>query len=127
MKIKGLDPTKLDEDELLIRSPTVLGFSYTDKMWCKYIFTFPTTNTLITYIVEFAIVGIGDIQWNISAFDDLVLPKVQKEMVLALAETQSVELDDLLFRDVVEGKEHGLSMLLQYDSHDFISLQLTHY
>jgi hypothetical protein len=127
VKIKGLDSAELDEDGLLFCSPTVLGFSYADKMWCRYISTFYKINTLTTCAVEFAIVGIGDVQWNISALDDLVLPKMQKEMVLALTETQTVELDNLLFYNVVEGKGQGLCMLLQYDSRVFISLQLTHY
>jgi hypothetical protein len=115
-KTKGLDPAQLDEDGLLICSPTVLGFSYSDKMWCKYIFTIYKINTLTTCIVEFATVGVEGIQWSMSAFDDLVLPDVQKDMALALAESKIRELDDLSFDDVVKGKGQGLSMLLQYDS-----------
>ncbi|KAF7510193.1 hypothetical protein GJ744_007092 [Endocarpon pusillum] len=63
-------------------------------------------------VVEFAIVGVEGIKWNMSAFDDLVLPEVQKDMALALAETKIKELDDLSFDDVVKGKGQGLSMLL---------------
>jgi hypothetical protein len=87
VEIKGLDPAELDEEGMLICSPTVLGFSYADKMWCRYTSTFRKTNTLTTCVVEFAIIGIEDIQWNTSTLDDLVLPEVQKDMVLALAET----------------------------------------
>jgi hypothetical protein len=75
-------------------------------------------------VVEFAIVGIGDIQWNTSAFDDLVLPEAQKDMVLALAETQTGVLDGLSFDDVVEGKGQGLNMLLQYDFRVHVHLRL---
>ncbi len=32
----GIEPTKLDEDGLLVCSPTVLGFSFGDKMWREY-------------------------------------------------------------------------------------------
>jgi hypothetical protein len=37
LKIDAKDLGKVDEDDLLLCSPTVLGFSFGDKLWCKYL------------------------------------------------------------------------------------------
>lgn len=63
--------------------------------------------------MEFAIINVEDIQCNMSAFDDLVLSEVQKNMILVLAKTKIKKLDDLLFDDMIKEKEQDLSMLLQ--------------
>src|SRR2546423_12228580 len=68
---------------------------------------------MLTGVVEMAVVGIGDIQWNVSAIGGLIIPDEKKEVVLALAETQTRESEGLAFDDVVEGKGQGLNMLLQ--------------
>lgn len=63
---------KFTEEDLLISSPLVLGFSLSDKLW-----------------LEFTVNGIKDIQWNESAFDSLVLPKGQKLIVKALVQSHT--------------------------------------
>lgn len=60
----GQVESKFTEEDLLISSPLVLGFSLSDKLW-----------------LEFTVSGIKDIQWNESAFDSLVLPEGQKSIV----------------------------------------------
>ncbi|KAL2049574.1 hypothetical protein ABVK25_010153 [Lepraria finkii] len=55
------------DEEYLIASPVVLGFSFGDKRW-----------------LEFAVGGIRDIAWNESAFDALVIPNDQKQVVKSL-------------------------------------------
>ena len=37
VKSNGKDPAELKNDDLLICSPTVLGFSLNDKFWCKFL------------------------------------------------------------------------------------------
>jgi len=74
---------KFTEEELLIASPTALGFSFGEKLW-----------------LEFAVSGITDIQWNDGAFDSLIIPDDQKEVVRALVEShahqQSKNIDDVI-------------------------------
>lgn len=46
-----MDSAKINEDDLLICSPTVLGFSLSNKYW-----------------LEFAVDNISDISWNFLFF-----------------------------------------------------------
>lgn len=62
MESNGVEPTRLDENGFLICSPTVLGFSYGGKMW-RDEFT-EGWHTCLRHIVDFAVAGIRDIEWN---------------------------------------------------------------
>ena len=35
-KMQGMDPTEMSGDDFLLCSPTVLGFSLGNKLWCKW-------------------------------------------------------------------------------------------
>ncbi len=65
--------------------------------------------------MTFLIGSVKEIQWNDGAFDNLVLPKDHKELILALTESQVQNKDD--FDDVIQGKgergraEHVHSLL----------------
>ena len=65
------EPGKPDftEEDYLIASPVALGFSFGEKLW-----------------LEFAVSGLQIINWDESAFDSLVLPQDQKEVVKSLVE-----------------------------------------
>lgn len=52
------------DEEYLIASPVVLGFSFSEKLW-----------------LEFTVSGIKDISWNENAYDSLVLEPKTKETV----------------------------------------------
>lgn len=87
---------KLTDDQRLIATPTVRGYSLKDKRW-----------------LEFFIDGVKDITWNSQAFDSLVLPHAQqdlKQLILAFAEAQSQNVDT--FDDIIQGKGRGVIMLL---------------
>jgi len=58
------------DDNLLLASPVVLGFSFADKLW-----------------LEFSVSGIQDIEYNEGAFESLMLPEKQKDIVQALVES----------------------------------------
>jgi adenylate kinase family enzyme len=60
--------------------------------------------------LEFFIDPICEIKWNKQAFDSLVLPEDQKEMVLAFSESQVQNRN--AFDDVIAGKGRGIIMLL---------------
>ena len=82
------------DDEYLIASSVVLGFSFAEKLW-----------------LEFTVSGIRDIVWNEGAYESLVLPEDTKAIVKALVEShkyhpaQSID-------DVIQGKGKGLVAVL---------------
>ncbi|KAL3471826.1 hypothetical protein BJX99DRAFT_15722 [Aspergillus californicus] len=82
------------EEELLIASPVVLGFAFSEKMW-----------------LEFSISGISDISWNEDAYHSLVLPENQKTIVKALVESHTFCAAQNI-DDVIRGKGKGLVAVL---------------
>lgn len=82
------------EEELLIASPVVLGFAFSEKLW-----------------LEFTVSGMNEIDWNEGAFDSLVLPEDQKSIVKALVESHSVQ-GKKNIDDVIQGKGRGLVAVL---------------
>ncbi|KAI4251572.1 MAG: hypothetical protein L6R42_008330, partial [Xanthoria sp. 1 TBL-2021] len=54
--------------------------------------------------------SVGEIKWNDSAFESLVLPSDHKELILALTESQVANKDS--FDDVIQGKGRGMIKLL---------------
>ncbi len=73
-------------EELLIASPVVLGFAFSEKLW-----------------LEFTVSGINDIDWNEGAFDSLVLPDNQKSIVKALVESHTFQASRNI-DDVIQGQ-----------------------
>jgi uncharacterized protein DUF7025/ATPase family protein associated with various cellular activities (AAA) len=90
-KAKSRDFT---EEELIIASPVVLGFSFTEKSW-----------------FEFAVSGVSDIVWNENAFETLVLPKDHKELVKAQVKSHKFHAAETI-DDVIQGKGKGLVFVL---------------
>lgn len=83
----------LPDDELIYAVPVLKGYALKTKQW-----------------LEFFVDSISDIQWNTEAFDSLVLPADQKELILAFASSQ-VKYKDT-FDDVISGKGKGIILLL---------------
>ncbi|KXL47273.1 hypothetical protein M433DRAFT_145598 [Acidomyces richmondensis BFW] len=82
------------EEELLLTSPVVLGFAFSEKLW-----------------LEFSLSGIQPIVYNENAFESLVLPPNQKEIVRALVESHKFNAAKTI-DDVVQGKGKGLVSVL---------------
>lgn len=91
---KGASEHEFSEEELLIASPVVLGFAFSEKLW-----------------LEFSISGISEIEWNEGAFDSLVLPDNQKSIVKALVESHTFHAAENI-DDVIQGKGKGLVAVL---------------
>lgn len=85
---------EFSEEELLIASPVVLGFAFSEKLW-----------------LEFTISGVSDIEWDVDAFDSLVLPGNQKSIVKALVESHTFNAAENI-DDVIQGKGKGLVAVL---------------
>ncbi len=81
-------------DELLLTSPVILGFAFSEKLW-----------------LEFTISGVHDISYNEDAFESLVLPPNQKSIVRALVESHKHH-GAKTIDDVVQGKGKGLVAVL---------------
>ena len=90
------DARVFSEEELLIASPVILGFAFSEKMW-----------------LEFSVSGVHDIEWNAGAFDSLVLPESQKSIVKALVQSHTSESQKRKnIDDVIQGKGKGLVAVL---------------
>jgi AAA+ superfamily predicted ATPase len=83
----------LAEDQLLLCSPIVRGYSLKNKRW-----------------MEFFVDNIEEIEFNDQAFDSLVLQEDHKELILAFAQSQ-VKYKHA-FDDIISGKGRGIIMLL---------------
>jgi hypothetical protein len=84
---------KLTEDQLLLATNELRGYSLKDKKW------------LIFFIPQ-----VREIVWNEDAFESLVAPPNQKELILAF--TRSQRNNKERFDDVIQGKGRGIIMLL---------------
>ncbi|KAF2136099.1 uncharacterized protein K452DRAFT_238072 [Aplosporella prunicola CBS 121167] len=82
------------EEELLIASPVVLGFAFSEKRW-----------------MEFSISGLQDIKWNDEAFTSLVLQKDRKSIVKAMVSSHKFHAAQTI-DDVVQGKGRGMVFVL---------------
>lgn len=82
------------EEELLIASPVVLGFAFSEKQW-----------------LEFTISGVREIEWNEGAFESLVIPPDRKSIVKALVSSHKFHPAQTI-DDVVQGKGKGLVFVL---------------
>jgi hypothetical protein len=97
----GYIPDKSEDDErirltdelLLICVPRVRGYSLKKKQW------------MLFYIDR-----VTDIDFNTNAFESLVLPEDQKELILSFAESQTMH--TTTFDDIISGKGRGHITLL---------------
>ncbi|KAH6675957.1 hypothetical protein B0J14DRAFT_478246, partial [Halenospora varia] len=93
-KIKSVDHDELKEDDFLLCSPTVLGFSLEDKLW-----------------LEFAVADITEIRWNPLLLDHLAINPKRKKLIKALTMSHMSQALDHCFDDFVAGKGRGLILL----------------
>lgn len=82
------------EEELLIASPVVLGFAFSEKLW-----------------LEFSLSGIDEIKWNSEAFSSLVLPPRIKQNLKGLVSSHRFNAARTI-DDVIQGKGKGLNVVL---------------
>ncbi|KAF4542533.1 ATPAse AAA+ type core protein [Lasiodiplodia theobromae] len=83
----------LTEEQKLIASPLVRGYSLKSKQW-----------------LNLFVNSVREIEWQTNAFESLVLPANQKELILGFTETQNKV--KASFDDVIEGKGKGIILLL---------------
>lgn len=93
-RIKKVEYEPLTKDQLMMCTPLVLGYALKTKKW-----------------LHFFVDTITDIEWSDDAFDSLVLPNEQKELILSFAESQNSSKATSM-DDVVQGKGKGVIMLL---------------
>jgi hypothetical protein len=85
---------QLKEDEYLLCSNMVPGFSFTVKQW---------------YMFDVDL--IRNIEFNSTAFENLILPTDYKDLILSLVNHHNSSIGGE-FDDIIEGKGRGLIMLL---------------
>jgi hypothetical protein len=123
VKSNGVEPAELTEDDLLICCPTVLGFSFGEKLWGEFYLIYSDIDILLTSnAAEFAVADIKEIEWSSLPFDCLSIPEEQRDVIMALVEAR---LDSsVAFDDFVAGKGKGINMLLQYGLVSLIYLNM---
>ncbi|OJD36616.1 p-loop containing nucleoside triphosphate hydrolase protein [Diplodia corticola] len=84
---------RLTEEQKLIATPLVRGYSLKSKQW-----------------LNLFVNSVREIEWQTNAFESLVLPSNQKELILGFTETQRKV--KASFDDVIEGKGKGIILLL---------------
>ncbi|KAI9769842.1 MAG: hypothetical protein M1840_003836 [Geoglossum simile] len=94
VKTNGKSSNEMKEDDLLLCTATVLGFSLSNKRWA-----------------EFAVAYIEEIVWDPLSFECLVIRNEKKNIIRALAESHKIKAERP-FDDFVKGKEQGLIILL---------------
>jgi hypothetical protein len=83
----------LTDEQKLVCTPLLRGYSLKNKLW-----------------LNFFVNCVKEIEWQKDAFDRLVLPKNQKELILGFTESQRKYRE--AFDDVIEGKGRGMILLL---------------
>lgn len=83
----------LTEEQKMICTPLVRGYALKEKLW-----------------LNFFVNAVQDIEFSNRAFDSLVLPESQKELILGFTTTQQSYISK--FDDVIEGKGRGIILLL---------------
>lgn len=97
----------LTNDELLLASPIVYGFSLDDKLWSTSQLasvTLALSNDATT-TVEFNIQHVHPIDWNEEVFEKLVLPGNRRDLLESLVKAHGARPH---FDDIVRGKGQGL-------------------
>ena len=109
--VRGLDKTKLTDEQIMTVNTVLYGFSLGDKIWgkrdpiCrKYI--------LLNTIGAFAVSQLSEVVWNERIFKSLVLEEDQRDLVHDLVQAHESTGDEQVFDDVVRGKGKGLIGLL---------------
>ena len=86
---RTLSAQDIQHEDLLICSPTVLGYSLQDKLWRTEI-NLPFRNGVVSdtlNIVEFAVAELKSIEWDSMPFESLELKPERKMLIQALAES----------------------------------------
>ncbi|KAJ6520232.1 P-loop containing nucleoside triphosphate hydrolase protein [Mycena sanguinolenta] len=83
-----------DDEEALLCTNMLRGFSFADKKWCHL------------FIENFS-----EISWNQVSFKRLVLPEDSKNLILALVSSH-LGAEERRFNDIIKGKGRGLVMVL---------------
>ncbi|RSL63257.1 hypothetical protein CEP54_005304 [Fusarium duplospermum] len=90
---RGTEPDHLTDQQYLLCSPYVRGYSLKTKLWC-----------------DFHVDHLSDIAWNDDVFSKVLLPPVYKDLVLSFVEGRAA--NETAFDDIVEGKGLGIIILL---------------
>ncbi|SCO89614.1 related to TOB3 (member of AAA-ATPase family) [Fusarium oxysporum] len=91
---EDMDIVDFTDEDYLIASPVVLGFSFSEKQW-----------------LEFAVSCVNEIKWNDKAWDSLVLEDGTKDLIKALVKSRKYHAANTI-DDVIQGKGKGLVTVL---------------
>jgi len=87
------DIKNVPEDELVLCSPTVFGYAFTEKAWA-----------------QMTVDGISPIVWDTEAHEKLVIPEDTKKLVKSLV--QACRTETKLIKDIISTKGSGVVFVL---------------
>ncbi|KAF9030366.1 hypothetical protein BDZ89DRAFT_1132477 [Hymenopellis radicata] len=91
---------ELSDEDLLLTPTVVYGVSLSDNLWCA--FEEVLTNEATPHS---GVQRATDVTWNTEAFQNLVLPSGQNNLLRSLVEAHDTEIE---FDDFIKGKGRGL-------------------
>ena len=91
---KSTDITTLTEDQLILCSPEIQCFDLLNKVWTSV-----------------GVNQVGDVAWNENAFDDLIWPTEEKDLLLAIAESHS-QSGASTINHILDRKSPGTTIML---------------
>jgi hypothetical protein len=92
-QVQPKDIKTVPEEELILCSPTVFGYAFTEKAW-----------------IQMTVDGISPIVWDTEAYNKLVLPEDTKKLVKSLV--QACRTDTKLIKDIISTKGSGVVFVL---------------
>jgi SpoVK/Ycf46/Vps4 family AAA+-type ATPase len=87
------DIKTVPDEELVLCAPTVFGYAFTEKAW-----------------VQMTVDGINPIEWDVEAYNKLVIPEDTKKLVKSLV--QACRTDSKLVKDIISTKGSGVVFVL---------------
>ncbi|KAJ3558215.1 hypothetical protein NM688_g1055 [Phlebia brevispora] len=105
---------ELTDDILMLAPASLFGFSLSDKLWCKLSYHLACSllgiqlmSSVLLHQVEFTLDFIEPFTWNIEAYENLVIPTEQKNVLTTLVEAHSSVASQKI-DDFISGKGQGL-------------------
>jgi ATPase family associated with various cellular activities (AAA) len=87
------DIKTVPDEELVLCAPTVFGYAFTEKAW-----------------VQMTVDGIKPIEWDVEAYNKLVIPEDTKKLVKSLV--QACRTESKLVKDIISTKGSGVVFVL---------------
>lgn len=112
IRYSGMDIKQMTDSDLMRCSPSLLGFSLTEKLWGNSDYFRHYCSHTNVDLGEFAVESIEEIQFSPSPFNRIAIPENKKKVIKSVVESYMSMVNGT--NDVIAGKGQGVIILLQY-------------